>query len=835
MSPSASPSPSLIPGTTMRGPRLTAVTRMLLIAAGYFLLAELSRSHWAIKGDAAPIWPAAGFAIGALVLFGLDLWPGVLLGTLLVPLMERQLVWVTALIAAGNTLAPVLGAWALRRRPGFRPALDRLGDVGALILLSACAAMAVTATIGTATVVWRDAWRFAHPLSVVSFWWSWWLSDVIGVLVIAPLMMVWLHGRHRWTRNALPEFLAAIAALLVVSVAIFATRVPLSVQGYPIAYLVVPVLMWGAVRFGQRGAVTLIATLAVAGVLLISVASGPFARAGVREGLILMQSYLGVMAATTLVLAAVIDDRARTQRDLRVHDERLWLALEGTDQGMYDWNVASGEVIRSAHLARLLGITPDELPGRIDAWKALIHPDDAPSVAQAIDDHLAGRTPLYESEHRLRAKNGQWVWIHDRGRIVERDADGRPLRVAGMHSDITARRRMAEERQRLDAQLQHAQRLDSLGVLAGGVAHDFNNLLVGILGNASLASSDLPPESPVQETLHHIETSAIRAAELTRQMLAFSGKGRFVVEALDLSRVVNGIRQLVSTVVSKKAELRYDLGAGLPQVEADAGQVRQLVMNLVANASDALAGESGDISVRTGDMFADRAYLAATVIDEQLAPGDYVFLEVSDTGVGMDRETQERIFDPFFSTKFVGRGLGLAAVLGIVRGHHGAIAVRSSPGHGTVIRVLFPASGSDRVADHPAKGAEPVDQRAVPRILVADDEAGVLGVARRALERGGYTVLTAADGLAALEIARQDPDGIDGVLVDATMPRMSGDELVRALRRLRPDLPVILTSGYSEEDAMRRFDGLGLSGFLQKPFQPADLVAKFAAALRPAR
>jgi len=398
--------------------------------------------------------------------------------------------------------------------------------------------------------------------------------------------------------------------------------------------------------------------------------------------------------------------------------------------------------------------------------------------------------------------------------------------------DVTARKRADVEREKLQSQVRYAQKLESLGVLAGGIAHDFNNLLVAILGNADLALRDSPPESPVRPGLESIKRAAIRASDLTNQMLAYSGKGRLVVERLDISRLVEEMAHLLKVSISKNVTLRFDLDDSLPPVEADATQLRQVVMNLITNASEAIGAEQGAVQVVTGVMDADRAYIDHCRLAEGIPEGRYAYVEVSDTGCGMDDETMARLFDPFFTTKFTGRGLGLAAVLGIVRGHRGAIRVQSSPGEGSTFRVLLPAVETGQAEAPRAAPAEGVETwRGQGTVLVIDDEEGVRSVARSMLERLGFDVLTAADGAEGLESYRQDPDRIKLVMLDVTMPRLGGEQTLREIRLLRPEAKVILSSGYPEDAAARQFAGMGLSGFIQKPFGMWEMVAKLRAAL----
>jgi PAS domain S-box-containing protein len=391
--------------------------------------------------------------------------------------------------------------------------------------------------------------------------------------------------------------------------------------------------------------------------------------------------------------------------------------------------------------------------------------------------------------------------------------------------DITERKRAEEERKRLEAQMQHAQKLESLGVLAGGIAHDFNNLLVSILGNAGLALMELAPESPARRSVQGIEAAALRSAELTKQLLAYSGKGRFLIQPLNLSLLVEEMAHLLKISISKTTVFRTRLANNLPAIEGDAAQIQQVVMNLIINASEALGGNIGDIVVSTGVIDADRAYLSETFLDEHQPEGRYVYLEVTDTGCGMDKETRSRIFDPFFTTKFTGRGLGLAAVLGIVRGHGGAIKLYSEPGQGTAFKVLFPSS-EQAVSAFEKSSDGAATWRGTGTILIVDDEEGVRLVARKTLEMAGFTVITAEGGRAGVQMFRTHVDEIRAVLLDMTMPDMSGEEVFRAIRTIRPGVRVILSSGYNEQETVSQFQGKGLAGFIQKPYQPMKLIEK---------
>ena len=389
-------------------------------------------------------------------------------------------------------------------------------------------------------------------------------------------------------------------------------------------------------------------------------------------------------------------------------------------------------------------------------------------------------------------------------------------------------REAAEEARRaIEAKVLEVQKLESLGVLAGGIAHDFNNLLVAILGNASLALLDLPQDSPARPSIADIEIAGQRAGELARQMLAYCGRSKFQIEPIELAELVRELMTLLRVSIGKSVVIKLDLPDDPIIVDADAAQIRQVVMNLVINAADAIGDRSGIVTIRVRRLEADAAYLADAHPGSNLAAGSYAALEVSDTGLGMDKETQARIFDPFFTTKFAGRGLGLAAVLGIVRGHGGALRVYSELGRGSTFRIVLPLSASS-----PVRAEDPeTEWSGTGRILVVDDDAMVRTVARRLLESFGLTVVEATGGAEAITMFVDEADTIDAILLDLTMPDVGGAQVFRAVRAIRPDVPVVLMSGYHEDEASAAFDGQGLAGFVQKPFTPADLSRRMRVAL----
>ena len=428
------------------------------------------------------------------------------------------------------------------------------------------------------------------------------------------------------------------------------------------------------------------------------------------------------------------------------------------------------------------------------------------------------RESFWEGEILSARKDGTRFYTHVRFHLHQ----GEERRFLSFtQRDIDEQRRMREEAARLQSKLLQAQRLESLGVLAGGVAHDFNNLLTGVMGNTTLALDILPPEHALAPRLQDILTAAERAAGLTRQLLAYSGKGKFIIEPASLSSLVEETQSLVQISIPRTVQLEIRAAPDLPRVEADPSQIQQLLMNLVINAAEAIGDKPGVVRVTTGKETLETKEAAKSFLGAALSAGDYVSVEVRDNGCGMDEETQAQIFDPFFTTKFTGRGLGLAAALGIVRSHCGAMKVTSVLGQGSSFKVLFPARKGGAQPARPAGSA--ADLRGSGTVLVVDDEETVRTIMYSALRHYGYDVLQAENGAQAVEIFERTAPVISTVLLDMTMPVMSGEETLRRLRQIRSDVPIVVASGFNESETAGRFAGQDVSGFLKKPFTVTKL------------
>ena len=447
-----------------------------------------------------------------------------------------------------------------------------------------------------------------------------------------------------------------------------------------------------------------------------------------------------------------------------------------------------------------------------------VHVRDGNGGVTGVRSFLLNVTRRKVAEEALR-KSQESLENRIRERTVELELTNEFLR-----RELEERQRREEEHRKLQAQVQHAQRLESLGVLAGGIAHDFNNLLASILGYASLAAMDLPDDSRPRKSVEQVLVAAKSASDLTQQMLAYSGRGTFVVDLLNVTQLIEGVVRLLETTISKKAALNLNLAADLPPIQGDASQIRQVVMNLITNASESLGEDRGSVTVTTGVQWAEAGQLPALEPQRVLPEGRYVFVEVADTGCGMDAPTLAKIFDPFFTTKFTGRGLGLAAVLGIIRGHQGSIKVDSHPGTGTTFRVMFPAAEGSMAAEIAQVAETPAAWLDNGLVLVVDDQAAIRNLACTVLEQAGLRVLTAADGQEAVAVFAEHASEIHAVLLDLSMPGMDGGEVFQHITQLVPDIRVVLCSGYNEQDVNTKLGGRKPAAFLRKPYHPSDLV-----------
>ncbi len=522
-----------------------------------------------------------------------------------------------------------------------------------------------------------------------------------------------------------------------------------------------------------------------------------------------------------------ISERKEVEAALRVSEEQLKHALEATRDGLWDWSIATGDVYFSPQWARLLGYEPGEVPRSTDFFFSCVHPDDLDRIKQRVADHLAGLTPTKQDEVRLRMRCGTYRWFLDRGKVVERDANGTPLRMVGTITDIAERKRAEDDRARLESQLRQAHKMESVGRLAGGVAHDFNNMLGVILGHTESALAEVPGDAPLHDDLVGIREAATRSADITRQLLAFARQQNVVPEIIDLNDRVAGMLKLLPRLLGEDIRLTSVSDANLWPIRIDPSQVDQILTNLCVNARKAIANV-GLIEITTANRVLDTEFCDAHL---GAIPGEYVCLTVRDTGCGISEDVLPHIFEPFYTTGETGEsvGLGLATVFGAVSQNNGFVDVTSSPGAGATFAVYLPRYTGQTAAPDSAATTRTVG--GTETILLVEDEPALLRITSKMLESRGFTVLRANGPEEAMRIAESHVGPIDLLLTDVIMPGMNGRDLVRRVQRVRPSLRYLYMSGYPADVIATH--GVMEPGvhFIQKPFLIAQLSARVRAAM----
>jgi PAS domain S-box-containing protein len=517
------------------------------------------------------------------------------------------------------------------------------------------------------------------------------------------------------------------------------------------------------------------------------------------------------------------------ERALRDSEERYALAMEGANEGHWDWNLETDHLFLSSKMKMLEGQGEDHAPTTRAEWNAMvpIHVDDSPRLEAAMKDHLDGRTPSFECEYRVKQNNGDWHWLLARGRCL-RDATGKPYRFVGSAIDVTDQKQAQADKEHLEAQLRQSQKMEAIGTLAGGIAHDFNNILGAILGYGELAQEHAAPGSALRRYLENVMHAAGRAKVLVDRILGFSRSGLGERVPVHVQSVVEEALELIAASLPANIRLEKKLDAGDAALIGDSTHLHQVAMNLCTNAVHAMEG-GGTLTVLLECI---QLTEGRTLSRGALSAGSYARLIVQDTGVGIPAAVLERIFDPFFTTKDVGEGtgLGLSLVHGIVTDLGGAIDVKTTAGHGTSFEIWLPITAE---AGRPA--VETV--RELPRghgetVMIVDDEPMLVALAEEMLAELGYEPVGFDSSQAALQAFRAEPLRFELVLTDEAMPDLVGIELAREIRRLRPDVPIILMSGHGGVPLANRAAGIGVNEVLHKPLQRGDLAEAFARSLR---
>lgn len=572
------------------------------------------------------------------------------------------------------------------------------------------------------------------------------------------------------------------------------------------------------------------------------------AAAATASAFLICESVYRVMRRQRAMARAVQESEAR----FRCTFERAPAPMAITDvHGRLKWF--------NQRLCDVLGYERDALKGRM--INDFAHPEDRHiRLHSALITSVDGEASV---EKRYIAGDGREIPMLVKGTLIC-DASGEPHEILVIFVDLTAQREAEAQRLAVERAMQETQRLESMGALAGGLAHDFNNLLSSILGNTNLALLDIPAHAPARAYLEQVEIATRRAAEMTRQILAYTGRGQVAREVVDVHRVFDDLKTLLDAAAPVTVTINYQFEPGPLPVCFDRTQLRQVIVALVHNAVEAIGDGVGQITVTVGERLFEADHLPRDTVGADLHAGRYAVIEVRDTGCGIDEDARDLLFVPFFTTKRERRGLGLAATLGIVRSHGGAIQVESAPGQGSVFRVFIPIvqecpetktapAGVDasstvvqslddqaspvRSASAGFASAPPVDQRSAAHamqdlVLIVDDEPAVRSVAARMVEHVGFTTLQASDGGAGVDLFRANADSLACVLLDVSMPGIGGAQALQMMRAIRPDVPIVLMSGYAGDELADRFAQLQPSGFLYKPFNIAELKACLEGAIR---
>ena len=512
-----------------------------------------------------------------------------------------------------------------------------------------------------------------------------------------------------------------------------------------------------------------------------------------------------------------ITERKQAETKLAESEGILRDILESTLSGFWDWNLLDNTEYLSPTFKQMFGYEDHEMENSPEAWQKIIFPDDLPGVLEVFDRHVKslGREPFF-NEIRYRHKDGSTVWVICAGRVIKWAGDGTPIRMVGCHVDITDRKRLEEEKHFLEQQFQQTQKLESLGVLAGGIAHDFNNILAIIMGYCSLTKMDF---EDAEKHIPEIEKAAERAAALCRQMLAYAGKATLTQSQVNMRMLVDEMVSMLKTTTQQNVVIKPELGTDIPTITADASQLRQVVMNLIINAAEAIGDAEGEIDIKLAKAEIKADQQEKDHLNFIIPAGRYICFEVTDNGCGMDDESMRKIFEPFYTTKFTGRGLGMSAVLGIIKAHHGALQLESQLGHGTTFKVYLPVQLSKSETEEAHQKAVSATWHGSGTILLAEDEVQVKSIAIALLQKLGFTVIDAANGKEALELYQQNANDITMVVTDMGMPVMNGYELFYRLKQLDPLLPIIISSGFGEGDIASKIPHEEIAGLINKPYK----------------
>lgn len=802
------------------GPRVSGpvMAGAALAASGlaYFVAGALAFVLFSARSMPSALWFGGGVLLAFLLLSPKRLWPWILAGTIGGSFLCNYLWGKPAAGAIALGFVDALEGWLAARiltwRFGPNIRFLRLSEIAGLMLFVAVGTNAFSALLGAAsfaTIMGAPFWPS---------WWTWWVSNGIGMLLATPCIVAWAAARKEWPerkywKSRIVEAAFLLAGLSAVTVLVFGG---VSAYSLVMPYVTFPFLIWAALRFGMVGASTAAVVMVTIAVWHTAHDQGPFliAAGTATEKLLQVQAFITAALTCSLVPAAVIAERRATERTLRDSQASLDMAQQMAKIASFELDIANDLVHWSKEAFRIAHRDPALGEPTFKEYLANLHPDDRALLEDALRETMNGREQ--EVEYRLVSSSGKTTYIQSVARPFV-DRSGKTVKILGVLMDVTEHRRIEDE-------LRQAQKMEAVGRLAGGVAHDFNNLLGVMMGYSRLALADPRMSGSTRSRIEQISKAADRAASLTTQLLAFSRKQVLKPEVLDLNALVSEMEKMLRWVIGEQIELSTSLDPQLPFVEADPGQIDQVILNLALNAKDAMPG-GGKLLINTSKVQVPAADQGRGA---QVPPGDYVILKVTDTGRGMDEHALAHIFEPFFTTKEKGKGtgLGLATVYGIVRQSRGHIWVDSKVGVGTTFHICLPAASKGREPAETDKGAGVGASERSETVLLVEDEKPLRELIREVLSSMGCNVLESTSGEDAIRIAQQRGPDIDVVLTDVIMPKMNGVELSRQVRGLCPNARVLFMSGYSEEMIAQHDRGGQQLYFIQKPFNPEELRAK---------
>ncbi len=520
-----------------------------------------------------------------------------------------------------------------------------------------------------------------------------------------------------------------------------------------------------------------------------------------------------------------VADHNRTLKNVQEIKERLEFVVEGARIGTWEWNVQTGDILLNERWAEMLGFTLAEINPHASSWEKLLHPDDFEKTMKSVSDLLENRTSSYMTEHRLRHKSGKWVWVLDVGKILKRDQDGKPLRAVGIHIDITEQKEQEAYRLKSTLQKEELVKLESLKTLAGSIAHRFNNTMMAVQGNLELMTHTLPVDSKEYKMASAATLAARGASQIGSMMLSYVGQQPLKLQEISLEVLVRESVTSLKSLLLPSISLQFAPPDRPLYCSVDKKQIKEVLISIITNAVESLNGKSGTIEITFGTDYFTVDSFPISFQNDTLQDGMYTFCQVKDTGHGINQNKLSRIFEPFYTTRFVGRGLGLALTVGIMQSHHGALTVESKESKGTTVRLLLPVIPSNQQTTTAAD--EIAQSEVVPlsgNILLADDEEMVLDVGKQMLEMLGFVVHTATNGQEALDKICNLKTDFCAVVLDISMPEMDGIQAMQAIRKTNPALPVILSSGYSEDEfSFQKDQDNKPTAFLGKPFQLSDM------------